>query len=352
MSEPFALVTGASGFVGSRLVRALLDRGERVKAFVRAGSSLAQLRGFPEDRFELAYGDITVMHTVYRALNRCDRMYHVASTFKMWDPDPDNILKPAVEGTRATLEAAKKRGLRKVVVTSSVAALGTTTQDEPMDEDHEFNLHDPETYMLAKKQALDVAQEFADDGLPAVMVLPAGIFGPGDWKPTPSGASIVQYLKMPPMFGVPITEGGLNVVDVDDVCQGHMLAMDKGRVGERYILGGENITVEQMFETLCDLTGLAAPGRHVSAGMVGIAAWFMELSARLGGGDPVLTRRLARDYAFAYAWATSEKAEKELGYTHRPAREAFARSVRYFLEKGYVSGKAARRVRLDFRQAS
>jgi len=350
MIEPWTLVTGASGFVGSRLVRALVERGERVKGFVRAGSSLKQLEGLPEDRFQLAFGDITAMHTVYRALSRCDRMYHVASNFKMWDSNPDNILKPAIEGTRATLEAAKKRKLSKVVVTSSTAALGSEPKPEPMDETHEFNLKDPETYIRSKHEAEQVAHEFAAEGLPVVMVLPSGIVGPGDWKPTPTGASIVQYLKLSPAMRAPVTEGGLNFVDVDDVVQGHMLAMDKGTVGERYVLGGDNVTFEQMFATLSALTGLAPPMR-IGQGWVSLAAALMELNANLGGGNPTVTRRMARDFAFSYVFVTSEKAENELGYTHRPAREALARSVRWYLEKGYVPDKAARRVRLELRQA-
>ncbi len=350
MTEPWTLVTGASGFVGSRLVRALVERGERVKGFVRAGSSLKQLEGLPDDRFQLAFGDITVMHTVYRALASCDRMYHVASNFKMWDADPERILKPAIEGTRATLEAAKKRKLSKVVVTSSTAALGSEPKPEPMDEAHEFNLKDPETYIRSKHEAEQVAHEFAAEGLPVVMVLPSGIVGPGDWKPTPTGASIVEYLKLSPAWRAPATDGGLNMVDVDDVVQGHMLAMDKGTVGERYILGGDNLTFEQMFATLSELTGLAPP-RKVGQGLVSLAATLMELNAHLGGGEPMLTRKLARDFAFSYVFVSSEKAENELGYTHRPVREALARSVRWYLQKGYVPDKAAHRVRLELRQA-
>ena len=218
-----------------------------------------------------------------------------------------------------------------------------------MDEEHEFNLQDPETYILSKYEAERVALEAADAGLPIVVVLPSGIFGPGDWKPTPSGQGIVTYLKMLPSLSVPVTAGGISIVDVDDVVEGHILAMEKGRIGERYILGGENVTFREMFDTLCDLTGLATPGKDVSRGMAELAGRLMELWARLRGGEPTLTFRLARDYAFAYAWVTSEKAEQELGYAHRPARQALSRSVRWFLEHGYVPDNAARRVRLEFR---
>jgi dihydroflavonol-4-reductase len=351
MSESWTLVTGASGFVGSRLVRALVERGERVKAFVRAGSSLKQLTGLASDRCRLAVGDITVEHTVYRALAGCTRMYHVASNFKMWDPNPEAILGPAIEGTRATLEAARRRGLEKIVVTSSVAALGSSTSQEPMDEEHEFNLDDPETYILSKFEAERVALEAVEGGLPVVIVLPASIFGPGDWKPTPSGQGILTYLRLPPSIRVPVTEGGISIVDVDDVVRGHVLAMDKGNVGERYILGGQNVSYREMFELLSDITGLAVPGSTWGAGSTQFAGLLMELRARWSGVDPQLTRRLARDYAAAFSWVTSEKAERELGYSHRPARDTLARSVRWYLENGYVPRKAADRVRLEFRPA-
>lgn len=352
MTEPWALVTGASGFVGSQLVHQLIQRGERVKALVRASSSLRQLQDLPEDRFRLEYGDITVLHSVYAALAGCDRLYHVASQFKMWDAHPENILGPAVEGTRVTLTAAKKRQLRKIVVTSSVAALGSTSEPEPMDEMHKFNLPDAEIYVRSKYEAEQVALEFADDGLPLVLVLPSTIVGPGDWKPTPTGQGILQYLKMPPAIRVPVTRGGLSFVDVDDVAAGHILAMERGVPGERYILGGENLTFEQMFATLSELTALAPPGSNQSKSLAALFGWLLELKARCFGGDPMITRRLVRDYAFAYSWVTSEKAESELGYTHRPARQSLLRSVRWYLQHGYVPEKAARRVRLQFPQAT
>lgn len=343
------MVTGASGFVGSRLVRALVERGQHVKAFVRAGSSLRHLEGLPQDRFRLAFGDVRVEHTVYRAMADVSHLYHVASAFKMWDPVPERILEPAVEGTRATLSAAMKRGVQKVVVTSSVAALGTGSRDEPMDEGHEFNLSDPETYILSKLEALRVTLEMVEKGAPAVAVLPSGIVGPGDWKPTPTGAGILTYLRSPTAFRMPISDGGLNLVDVDDVVEGHVLAMEKGRVGQSYILGGENVTFRQMFETLSELTGLPPPGGTISSGLVQLTGRLLELHARLRGGEPKLTYRLARDYASAFAWVTSEKAERELGYKHRAARVALARSVQWYLQSGYVPERVSRRIRLELR---
>jgi len=345
----FTLVTGATGFLGSQLVRTLLERGESVKAFVRPGSNLAALTGYPRDRFKLAVGDIRIEQSVFAALANCDRMYHVAANFKMWDPKPSRIILPAVEGMRATLRAARSRKLEKIVVTSSAGVLGTTAGEELMDETHEFNLSDPEAYFAAKVAADKVADEFIAEGLPIVMALPATIAGPGDWKPTPNGQLLLEYLKTPSTSHFPISGGGINVVDVEDVAQGHALAMDRGVVGERYILGGENLTFSKLFETLCDLTGLAEPSTPKSKGLMKIAGKLFELNARLRGGEPRITSRMANDYVDTFSYVSSQKAELALGYRHRPAREALARSVRWFLANGYVPQKAASRVRLELR---
>ena len=345
----FALVTGATGFLGSQLVRTLLERGESVKAFVRPGSNLAALSGYPRDRFKLAVGDIRIEQSVFAALANCTRLYHVAANFKMWDPEPSRIILPAVEGMRATLRAARARKLQKIVVTSSAGVLGTTAGEELMDETHEFNLADPEAYFAAKVAADKVASEFIAEGLPIVMALPATIAGPGDWKPTPNGQLLLEYLKTPSTSHFPVTGGGINVVDVEDVALGHALAMDRGVVGERYLLGGENLTFSKLFETLCDLTGLAEPSTPKSKGLMKLAGKLFELNARLRGGEPRITSRMANDYVDTFSFISSKKAELALGYRHRPAREALARSVRWFLANGYVPHKAASRVRLELR---
>jgi dihydroflavonol-4-reductase len=348
MQQPWTLVTGASGFIGARLVRTLVEQGERVKAFVRAGANLSELEGLPPDRFMLAFGDVTVEHTVYRALASCHRLYHLAAVYKTWDRRPERIIRPTVEGMRATLQAAKKRNIEKIVVTGSYATLGATDSQEPMDEEHEFNLDDPQPYVRAKYDSEQVALEMIDEGLPGVIVLPTSVIGPGDWKPTPTGALIVRYLRSSPALRFPVTEGGPNLVDVDDVVAGHMSAMRRGRIGERYILGGNNVTYEQTVEMLSDLTGLAAPVKWGRSRFV-MVAQMMALKARLFGGEPLLAPQAVRDFAGRFQWVTSAKAEKELGYVHRPAREALARSIRYYLDKGYVPEQAARRVRLELR---
>jgi len=332
------------------LVKLLVEGGERVKAFVRPGSRLDHLREYPADRLWVVFGDITVEHTVYRALAGCDRMYHVASVFRVGELRPETVLVPAVEGTRATLAAALKRKLRKVVVTSSVAAVGTTARPEPMDEEHEFNHADPEAYIQSKYQAQQVALDMVEAGLPAVIVQPSAVAGPGDWKPTPAGQSILQCLAAPRL--VPRVEGGVSVVDVDDVVQGHALAMDRGRVGQCYLLGGENVTYAQYCTLLAQMVGSSASGPELSPGVVRFIGRLLEAKARWLGGEALLTYKVARDMAGQYHWVSSEKAERELGYEHRPAVAALERSVRWYQQHGYLSSQVAWRVRVELGTAT
>ena len=346
--QPYSLVTGANGFLGAMLVRKLLERGERVKAFVRPETNLISLAGLPLDRMLLSVGNIMSEGSVYRALTNVSSVYHCAANFKLWDKNPQSIIDPAVIGTQHVLRAAKARGVEKVVVTSSVAVLGTTQSDE-MDETHELNLTDPEAYVRAKVEADAVVMQAVEDGQAIVSVLPGTLAGPGDRKPTPNGQMLLRYLKHSPSMRFPIVPGGLNIVDVEDVALGHILAMEKGRSGERYILGGENLTFAQIFETLADITGLAEPGSPSSPGLARLVGSLCELAARFRGTEPPITSRIARDYVGSNVWVTSEKAETKLGYTHRSAREALARSVRWFLDNGYVSEQAASRVRLELR---
>lgn len=346
MQQPSALVTGANGFLGSRLVRHLVERGEHVKAFVRAGSNLDALRGLPEDQVTIAVGDIQSGHTVYRALLGCNRLYHVASNFSFWDRKPERILNPAIRGTRAVLEAAAQRHIKKVVVTSSAATLGSTTEPTPMDEGHAFNLTDPETYVLAKYEAERVALEQAQGGQPVVIVNPASIFGPGDWKPTPTGALLLRYLNWPGSRRLPLPPtGGVSFVDVDDVVLGHRLAMEHGRIGERYILGGENLEIRDVFQrVLPDVTGFAPILSSISPRMLDLVARMLEVKAIVGGGNPpLLTPKLVKNHVLRYVWVSSQKAEKELGYKYRPAVETLARAVRWYISHGYVQESAAAR---------
>ncbi len=351
MQKGWILVTGASGFIGSCLVRKLLDRGEKVRGFVRTGSNLRALAGLPAAQFELAYGDITVDHTVFRALHGCDRMFHVATHFQWGSRNPKSVIIPAVTGTQAVLEAARRRKLSKVVVTSSFATLGIAKTEEPINETHAFNLTDPEVYVEAKRQAEEVALAAAQAGQPVVVVLPGSTVGPGDRKPTPTGRSILYYLRTSPGIQVSVPNGGLNVVDVEDVALGHILAMEKGRVGERYLLGGENLTFAELVSTLSDVTGLASGKPGLGASTALLLGRLLALFSRLKGEEPLVTPKLMRAYTSGFAWVDSRKAERELGYEHRSARLALGRSVQWFLDQGYVPDRFAGRIRLELRSA-
>jgi len=350
-TKRFILVTGASGFLGSRLVKQLVARGERVKGLVRPGANLEVLRGLPVDSFQLAYGDVLVDHTVYRALAGCDRLFHIASNFSIWSPKPEDVMAPAVQGTENVLWAAKRRNIQRIVVTSSSDVLGTSNGPNAIDEAHEFNVEDPETYYLSKVRADTVVKEALAIGLPVVRVLPAAMFGPGDWKPTPNGRLLLEYLRRNPDFRVPVFEGGFNIVDVDDVAMGHVLAMEKGSIGEKYILGGDNLTLEQLFSTLSDMTGLAAPGNELGPVALEMIAAFHELCARWTGEAPPFTRRMMKHRVNKYLWVSSAKAERELGYRHRSFKEALDRAIRWYLRNGYLSEQQARRIWLELRTA-
>lgn len=340
-----ALVTGASGFIGARLVRNLVERGHDVKCFIRPTASRSALKGLP---VEIAEGDITIEHTVYRALAGCDRVYHVAAAYKMWDTNPAKIMDPAIRGTREVLNAIERRGsqIERIVVTSSVAAIGTSPAPAPMNEDTEWNLADSELYIVAKRRAEELALSRAGR-LPIVIVNPCGVFGPGDARPTPSGGLIVKYLNWKAPIGFPVSAGGLSVVDVDDVCQGHIGAMEKGRVGERYILGGDNLTFTQVIESMSSITGLRGPGKPAGKGLAELVGRGMELFARLTGNEPEVTYKLSRDFYDTFMWASSAKAETELGYKHRPARKTLARAIRWYLDRGYVDPSTAAEIRYD-----
>ncbi len=349
-SPPRVLVTGGTGFVGARLVAELVERGYGVKVLARPSSSRRGLAGIDPARVEIVEGDVTIGHTVYRALAGCDRLFHVAAEFKLWDPRPSKILEASVVGTRETLEAAKRRGIEKIVVTSSTAAIGATGDATVMDENTVFNRENSSPYIVGKWRAERIALEMAKGGMPIVVVNPSTIMGPGDYKPTPSGGLILTYLNWNLPIRMPWSAGGFSIVDVDDVVAGHIAAMEKGRVGERYILAGHNVTTEQLFTTLSELTGLAGPGFKSPTALVAVAGAFSELLAGFTGKTPQLTYKFARDYVGSFVWVTSQKAERELGFSPRPLKTTLLRAIRFFLDNGFVPGEFARRIRFDLRR--
>jgi dihydroflavonol-4-reductase len=299
---------------------------------------LSALRDLPAQQVELCMGDILSEHTVYRALASCNRLYHLAAGYTPWHSDPRRVLEPAVLGTRAVLEAARQRDIHKIVVTSSAATLGSTAHAEPMDEGHDFNLPGAEPALIAKHRAERAALEQARLGVPLVVVKPTVMAGPGDWRPTASGSVLLRYLHWPTSrrLRIPVT-GGFNIVDVDDVAAGLELAMMKGRIGERYILGGENLDIRDLVQgVLPEATGLSPALSTVSPARLFWMSRALEARARWRGTRPMATARMVRDQLCRYMWVSSAKAERELGYTHRSALETLARGVRWYKEQGYV----------------
>ena len=319
------LVTGATGFVGSAVARALLSRGETVRVLVRRGSDRSNLDGLD---VEPMIGDLTDPGSLARAVAGCTRVFHVAADYRIWVPDPEAMLAANVGGTTSLMLAAADAGVARIVYCSSVAALGLTKDGTPADETTPVS--EATVVGIYKKSKFRAEQAVLDlvrtRGLPAVIVNPAAPVGPRDIKPTPTGKMISDAAtgRMPAYV-----ETGLNIVHVDDVAAGHLLAADRGTVGERYILGGENLTLAQVLALVDGETG--RPQRRVR--LPGKALWPLALAseglAHLTGITPLVTRdhlRMARKMMFF----SSAKAQRELGYAPRPAREAVADAIAWF----------------------
>ena len=321
------LVTGATGFVGSAVARRLLARGHRVRALVRASSDLGNLEGLDVERVR---GDLTDPPSLQAALAGCDALFHVAADYRLWTPDPQVLYTANVEGTRHLMEAALAQGVERIVYTSSVATLGLHADGTPADEDTPVSIHDMiGHYKRSKYLAERVVRELvATRGLPAVIVNPSTPVGPRDIKPTPTGRMVRDAAlgRMPAYV-----DTGLNIVHVDDVAEGHCLALERGRTGERYILGGENLSLREILTIISSLTGRRPPRIRLPHELVLPLGYVAQTWARLRGGpEPRLTAdgvRMARKKMYF----SSGKARRELGYASRPAREALADAVAWFL---------------------
>ncbi len=324
MSQKLTLVTGGTGFVGSAVARALLARGHAVRALVRRGSDRTNLAGLG---LTLAEGDLTDPASLARAVEGCQHVMHVAADYRIWVPDPEAMLKANVDGTRALMLAAQAAGVGRVVYCSSVAALGLTKDGTPADEttpvseDKVVGIYKKSKYR-AEQAVLALVRE---NGLDAVIVNPAAPVGPRDIKPTPTGKMIKDAAagKMPAYV-----ETGLNVVHVDDVAEGHMLALERGRAGERYILGSENLTLRELLGLVDDVTGRQRVHVRLPREVLWPLAMACEGVARFGV-EPLVTRdhlrMAAKTMFFSHAKATAE-----LGFAPRPARDAVADAVAWF----------------------
>lgn len=317
-----ALVTGATGFIGSHVARALLGRGLKVRALVRPARSALRLI---DQGIDVAFGDLLDRDSVLRALEDCDYLFHVAALYTFSAPDPSLVYRTNVEGTRTILEAAGH--LKKIVYTSTVGALGSHPDGRPADETvpvEERDLIGP--YKKSKFRAEAIARDLSDRGFPIVIVNPTAPVGPGDVKPTPTGRMIVDYMAGRMKAYV---ETGLNLAAVEDVAEGHCLAAERGRVGERYILGGKNLHLKEIFECLGRVTGIPAPKIRVPHWIPLTAAAVSTAAARLLGRTPSLSFEEVR-LSKKFMYFDGRKAVVELGMPQSSPVAALERAVAWF----------------------
>jgi dihydroflavonol-4-reductase len=325
------VVTGGTGFVGAAVVRHLVAARHRVRVIVRPGSDRRLLAGLP---VEMVEGDLIDALSLGRALRGCGQLYHVAAFYSLWARDRRLFYDINLEGTHRILRAAADAGVGGVVYTSTVGALGIPPGGQAGTEETRVSLADMAgDYKRSKFLAEEVARGFARQGLPIVIVNPSTPVGSGDIKPTPTGQMIVDFLRGR-MWAY--LETGLNLVDVEDVAAGHLLAAQRGRVGERYILGGRNLTLREIFELLGRITGIRPPRLKVSAGLVLPMARLSEWIADHITGRPPLVPVDAVRMAQKTMFFDCSKAVRELGLPQSPVEEALARAVHWFRENGYA----------------
>jgi dihydroflavonol-4-reductase len=320
------LVTGATGFVGWHVARKLIDRGERVRVLVRDPARLRELDGV-----EPVSGDLRDSASLKKAVEGCGVVYHVAADYRLWARDPQEMFRSNVDGTRSLLEAARDVGVERFVYTSTVGCIGMPAGGLG-DENAPVGLEQMAgPYKRSKFLAEKVALEFASKGFPVVIVNPTAPVGDRDFKPTPTGKIVVDFVsgKMPAYL-----DTGLNVVDVRDVAAGHLAACERGRVGERYILGSENLTLQQIFIALGEIAGRPAPKMRVPYAVAYAAGAISTAWAGITGREPRAPLdgvRMARKKM----WVRHDKAARELGYAPGPARGALERAVEWFRGNGY-----------------
>ncbi|MFK2874259.1 NAD-dependent epimerase/dehydratase family protein [Dyella lipolytica] len=322
-----ALVTGATGFVGSAVARRLLRGGHSVRVLARAGSDRRNLQGLDVEVLE---GDLTKPASLLPACDGCDALFHVAADYRLWAPDPAELYRANVDGTRAILEAAKRVGVPRIVYTSSVATLGIPKDGTPGSETTPVTVDDMiGHYKRSKFLAEAEARKFAADGLPVVIVNPSTPIGPHDIKPTPTGRVVRDAMNgRVPAY----VDTGLNIVHVDDVAEGHWLAFERGVVGERYILGGFDMSLRDVLIEIADIAGRSPPKVRLPHAVVMPIAYASEAWARLTGMNPIATVEEVR-MSKKRMFFSSAKAERELGYSARPARLALEDAVQWFRQQ-------------------
>lgn len=323
-------ITGATGFVGAAVARAFLNAGYTVRVLLRAASPRDALAGL---EVEIASADLAAPQTFDAALSACQGLVHVAADYRLFVTDSRPVYRINVDGTHALMQAALAAGIRRIVYTSSVAVLGQRADGAPADEDTPATLagmlgHYKRSKFLAEAE---VSRLVAESHLPAVIVNPSAPVGPGDRRPTPTGRMVLDVARgrMPAYL-----DTGLNIVHVDDVAEGHRLAYERGQVGRRYILGGENLSLLAIFTAIARFAGMRPPRFRLAPGPLMPLAWLAEIAARFTGTTPRLTRdelNMARHRMYY----DSGRAERELGYTHRPAEAAFRDALAWYAAHGY-----------------
>jgi len=323
------LVTGGSGYIGSAVVRELLDGGAKIKVLVKKNDDL---RNLDDLDVELAEGDITDFHSIKDALRGCDRVFHLAAIYAIWLPDPKLMYWVNVQGTKNVLEACLQKKVKKVVYTSSVAALGAHGR-HPADESARFNLwHTRDYYYLSKFRAEQIALDYHRRGLPVVIVNPTNPCGPRDVMPTPNGQLIINIIqgKLPGYV-----DGGINVSDIGDTARAHALAMEKGRPGEKYVLGNTNVSVKEYFDLIAQIGGGKSPSIRIPRPVAVGSGYLYQLLAEITRKPPVTTAawvRVGSEYSF---WDSS-RAVEELGMPQTPIRESIQNAIDWFKQNGYL----------------
>jgi dihydroflavonol-4-reductase len=333
------LVTGAAGFLGSHVARQLVARGEAVRVLVRASSSN---RAISDLSLEYVTGDLRDAASLDRAMAGVKRVYHVAADYRLWTRKPQDIYDSNVGGTKNLLAAAKRAGVEQLIYTSTVATIAVDRPELPNEftdaKLEEMVGHYKRSKWMAEREALQAAKE----GLPVIVAMPTTPVGPWDWKPTPTGKIILDFLngKMPGYV-----ETGLNFVGVEECAAGHLLAAERGKVGERYLLGAENLTLKGLLDLLAQITGLRAPAMRIPHGVALGVAYVESAFSRLVGKEPQIPVegvKIAKHKMFVDA----SRAQRELGFHPGPVAAALERAVRWYRANGYVAARRAKKIKL------